>query len=116
MIGAAGRACVTLHHLDVRERSIADHGLGERDCIVAALDADHRAVTADARREQSNTALGTATDFDDSCAGTDPDAIEEPIRLVSKLLRLFLQALLLRLAIAQQVLVRFRHATPRKSA
>ena len=89
-----------------------DHRLRQRDSIVTSLHADHGAIRANSLREQSETALGTTSDLDDVSASRDPDAVKEPIRLVSKLLGLFLKTLLLCVPITKQVLIRFRHVTP----
>jgi hypothetical protein len=78
-------------------------------CFFAPLYTHDATRGTDARGEQVQAASRAATDFKDTATLYQPNLIEQPSRLVAKLVGLLLQPHLLRGPVAKKVLIAFVH-------
>ena|SRR5438874_787811 len=96
----------------IGQTALLNHAAGEGHRVGTSLHTNHPTPVTHAGRQEPEAAFGAAADLDNPVPGANANAIEQPLRLRSELLRLLEQALLLGLAIAEQVLVVLSHVPP----
>ena len=106
-------ASIRVQDLDVRQT--AGNELPRLlDFLRTAFHADDLAARSDARGEKTERASRATADLDRPPTRTDPNLIEEPLRVRRELFRLSLQALALCLPIAEKIGVRLAQISLRK--
>jgi hypothetical protein len=96
-------------NFDVVKTALRDECASRTHSILASLDAYHASRWTDPGGEKVEAPSRATADLEDAASSRYPNLIEQPLRLVAKLLCLLLQALLLRAPVAEEVFITFSH-------